>query len=79
MAELAMGGMRLLMDVRGMLHLKHHLPDAPEMSLVLGQARAAGWMSDGRTFGDRHFLDLDPNSDATRAFELLRSFAEAVR
>ena len=67
-------GSRAFLDSRGMLHLKSSDRTLPELSLVLGREKLAGWSSDGRVFGPPAFLgDAEP-SPPGELWKLIESF-----
>lgn len=69
------GGSRVVLDSRGLLHLKSSAPNVPEFTIVLSEGVLSGWCADGRTFGRSEFVD-DP-VDGLGA-ELLGRFLEAL-
>lgn len=48
-------GSKAFLDQRGMLHLKPADPSVPEVTIVLKDGALAGWLSDGRLWGDSYF------------------------
>ena len=49
-------GSKAWLDNRGLVHLKSHDPDVPELSLMLSLYEVAAWSSDGKNSGPIHFF-----------------------
>lgn len=49
-------GSRIILDSRGMLHLRSGDAGIPELTLVLYDPHVAGWCADGRMWGQTYFL-----------------------
>jgi hypothetical protein len=72
-------GSSAILDSRGLLHLRSAVQGIPEISLVLGDRWLAGWSSEGRVTGPRHFLVSDEQHVEPALFDVgLRHFAAAV-
>ena len=55
-------GSRVILDSRGLLHLKSSDRSIPEATLVLTEPEVAVWVSDGRMWGSPYYLgDRQPN------------------
>jgi hypothetical protein len=65
-------GSKTWLDSRGLLHLKSHDPEIPEVSLVLGHGEVAGWTSDGFMCGPRFFLGDERISEPLKVFDRLK-------
>ncbi len=68
------GGSQAFLDSRGLLHLKSHDPDVPEVSLVLSDGEVAGWTSDGYVCGPAFFFGGQFTSEPIRVFERILRF-----
>jgi hypothetical protein len=49
-------GSKAWLDNRGLVHLKSHDPDVPQISLMLSLYEVAAWSSDGKNCGPIHFF-----------------------
>lgn len=56
-------GSRVILDSRGLLHLKSSDSSIPEATLVLTEPEVAVWVSDGRMWGSPYYLGHHPPSD----------------
>ncbi|QDU88431.1 hypothetical protein Pla175_18090 [Pirellulimonas nuda] len=76
---------RAELDRRGLLHLIHHDPSVPEVSLVLAEGELTGACSNGQKFGREYFLRDDEGylQRAAQRRELCEEtvgrFVEAIR
>ena len=77
-------------DLRGLFHFRSSVRTLPEVSLVMvpdhdfGKDRdrgafVAGWLSDGRVFGNRYFHDREATDDVVVWTEVLRPLLAAIR
>ena len=77
-------------DLRGLFHFRSSVRTLPEVSLVMvpdhdfGKdldrgASVAGWLSDGRVFGNRYFHDREATDDVVVWTEVLRPLLAAIR
>ncbi|MCY3015603.1 MAG: hypothetical protein NT171_13045 [Planctomycetota bacterium] len=77
-------------DLRGLFHFRSSVRALPEVSLVMvpdhnfGKdldrgASVAGWLSDGRVFGNRYFHGREATDDVVVWTEVLRPLLAAIR
>lgn len=77
-------------DLRGLFHFRSSVRALPEVSLVMvpdhnfGKdldrgASVAGWLSDGRVFGNRYFHGREATDDGVVWTEVLRPLLAAIR
>ena len=77
-------------DLRGLFHFRSSVRKLPEVSLVMvpdhdfGKDRdrgafVAGWLSDGRVFGNRYFHGREATDDVVVWNEVLRPLLAAIR
>jgi hypothetical protein len=72
-------GSRAWLDGRGLLHLQSSSPDVPQCTIVLAERMTAGWVADGRTWGDRYFLEDSPTATVTEIEQqVLRAFIDRL-
>ncbi|MGC3961066.1 MAG: hypothetical protein QM813_24990 [Verrucomicrobiota bacterium] len=67
-------GSKAFLDNRGLLHLKSHDPQLPEISLVLADGEVAAWTSDGFVCGPAFFFEDAHRFEPERVFEQLIQF-----
>jgi len=67
-------GSKAFLDSRGLLHLKSHEQNVPEVSLILSDNDLAGWTSDGHVCGPQFFFDYIHHSVPEKVFEGLLKF-----
>jgi len=67
-------GSKVLLDSRGLLHLKSSDSDLHEISLVLADAEVVGWTSDGHVCGPAFFFDGPFTSEPAHVFGILMMF-----
>lgn len=73
-------GSRIFLDSRGLLHLVSSDQSVPELTIALTHMTAcAGWISDGRTFGDPYFHGSIPTASAAEAHDILQQFVRRLR
>jgi len=67
------------LDNRGMLHLRSHDPEAPEISLVLvNGGELAGWMSHGRMSGPDYFFEEPVRRQSGSVYDGLQRFVAGL-
>lgn len=72
-------GSRAYLDPRGLLHLRSSNTDIPECTIVLATGETAGWVADGRRWGQDYFLGKGPRETAEVIHrEVLRPFVERL-
>jgi hypothetical protein len=68
------GGSKVLLDSRGLLHLKSSDPTVAEVTLVLADSEVAGWTSDGYVCGPAFFFGRPYTSEPMHVFERMMRF-----
>lgn len=72
-------GSRAWLDARGLLHLQSSSPDVPQCTIVLAERATAGWVANGRTWGDPYFLEAAPTVSAKDAYQqVIRAFIDRL-
>jgi hypothetical protein len=71
-------GSKAFLDGRGLLHLRSHDPNVPEISLVLSDGEVAGWTSEGHVCGPKFFFEHDHVSAPEKVFDAIRRFVAAL-
>lgn len=70
-------GSKAWLDSRGLLHLRSHNPEIPELSLILtDQTELAAWSSDGTLCGNPFFTGLNESTDFVHVGIIFRRFCE---
>lgn len=70
-------GSRAWTDSRGMLHLRSSDPAIPDVTLVLSESGVAGWVADGRVWGNPCFIGNQAGASAARIHdEILKPLLE---
>jgi hypothetical protein len=72
-------GSRAVLDSRGLLHLRSSAATLPELTIVLVQGQGAGWMSNGRTWGNTFFHDGPAENIEPHPVEVIHEFLKRLR
>lgn len=73
-------GSRAVLDSRGLLHLRSSDRAIPEFTIVLSPGETAGWVADGRRWGEPYFVGISPVTLAAEIHDqLLRPFVERLQ
>lgn len=67
-------GSKAWLDNRGLIHLKSHDPDVPDITLMLSLFEVAAWSSDGKTSGPKHFFATPHTPMPSEIFAHLMQF-----
>jgi hypothetical protein len=72
-------GSRIVLDSRGLLHLKSSDASLPELTIVMTEGATSGWRSDGEWWGNRYFIDQYLPLTHVKHGDVLHYFLERLR
>lgn len=72
-------GSHVFVDDRGIIHLRSHNPELPEVSLLLLFGESAGWSSDGHACGPEACFERPIRSEPGEVFRRLLEFRAHLR